>query len=133
MLYAVASLQLNLADQHKRSMDMDCPGDTLSYNCSIKSNTEELQLMWNITYPDNTQIAIMYDQYSTIGAINKLEKNITASLLRYNSLDGYIESWLNLTVLEVDKNIDGTTVECRIRDLDFEDDTLSIRIAGMYA
>lgn len=126
----VAFVNLEFLESDKMSLDIDCPGDTVTYNCSIESNTETLHLTWSVKFPVVLPIQITYDTYfgDIFGKIDSLDMNVTASLLDFR--DGYIESIITLTVLNADTN--GTIVECSITDLDYDMVTVLVNTSGTY-
>lgn len=133
MTIAVALVKLKLLEDTMvmREDEIDCPGDTITYRCSIESNTEELHLLWSVTFPnDHMPFEWVYDCNSTIGVMDDLEMSISASLLDCRIVDGYIESTLTLTVLGLDVNMNGMVVECSIGDLDDKNVTVLINISG---
>ena len=95
---------------------IDCPGDTISYNCSIKSNTEDLHLLWTVEFPDTvwSTIEMIYDSLMNLGDVNLLDMDVSTTLLEIK--EGFIQSSITLTVLNDSMN--GTTVKCSIADLD---------------
>ena len=90
--------------------DIDCPGDTISYNCSIQSNSETVQLTWRVTLPGQMPIDITYDNTSNLNTVDNLGFSITTTLTTYTR-DEYIESTIVFTVLR-DVVMNGTELEC---------------------
>lgn len=113
------------------STEIDCPDDTMTYTCGIKSNTEDLHLLWSIAFPDVHTFEMIYDENSPYGSEDILEMNTTTNLVQYDSMDGYIESTLTITVLNVNVSMNGTTVDCSIADLGKESVTITINTSGM--
>ena len=111
------------------SDEIDCPHDTVTYNCSIKSNTENLYLAWSVTFPEFLPVEITYDSSNFVGDFDDLDMNISASLIDYS--DNYIESAITLTVQNIDYITSGTVIECSIADLDRANITLLLNISGM--
>ena len=92
---------------------IDCPGDTIIYNCSILSNSEMVHLTWHVTFPGVMPINITYDSTSSINVMDTLDRNTSVILLQYEA-DQYIESVITFRLL---KNIsmNGTILlECGI-------------------
>ncbi len=106
--------------------EIDCPGDTLSYNCSIESNTENLHLTWSVEFPDQLPIEITYDYDSSMAVDLMDDMDITSTLVDIR--DGYIQSVITLVVLNASMN--GTTVECRIAQLDYDKVVIPINTSG---
>ena len=94
---------------------IDCPGDTVYYNCSILSNSENVHLYWNVTFPGLMPISIFYDNTSNVNIMDYWSMNISSILLDYRS-EEYIESIIVLTVLQ-NFSMNGTEVICGITDL----------------
>ena len=77
---------------------MHCPGDTIPYYCSIRSNSEVLSLIWHITLPGSTTIEIPYRNVSEFTtSMTRLDGFFNASIASYMH-DEYIESMLIITV-----------------------------------
>ncbi len=111
-------------------MDIDCPMDTISYNCSILSNSERVHLTWSVTLPGSMPVTITYDNSSILNNMNNLAMGVITILSTYRS-DEYIESIIVLTLL-IEVALDGTMLECSISDLDNETATLYINSSGSY-
>ena len=110
---------------------IDCPGDTIIYNCSILSNSEMVHLTWHVTFPGLIPINITYDSTSSINVIDILDMNTSVVLLRYEA-DQYIESVITFRLL---KNIsmNGTILlECSIAPhLDHNTAAIIVNTSGM--
>ena len=91
---------------------IDCPGDTITYNCSVLSNSEMVHLTWHIAFPGLAPINITYDNSSLINAMDYLGLNVSATLLRYIP-DQYIESVIKFTLLK-NVTMNGTLLECSV-------------------
>jgi hypothetical protein len=74
---------------------IDCPGDTIIYNCSIESNSENVHLRWKITFLGESPVEIMFDSSSTENMVVN-DSQISAILIRYTS-EKYIESAIFFT------------------------------------
>ena len=109
--------------------DIECPGDTIPYNCSIMSNSEYVHLVWLVTLPGQMQRNITFDGSSSLNSANNLDMNITATLTNYIPED-YIESVIVLTVLS-GVTVNGTEIECRSADLDSTTAIVDVNISGM--
>ena len=72
-----------------------CPGDTISYNCSIQSNSETLDLTWRVTFQGEAPMAITYP--SAISNRTIMNSFITTSLTAFRS-EEFIHSTLDVTV-----------------------------------
>ena len=103
-----------MLEKNSSRPDIDCPGDIISYNCTVESNTEALHLTWTVTFLDFTTISITYNSTSELNQINNLDMNITSTLISVT--DEHLESLLMLTLVK-DVDMDGILVECSIRDI----------------
>ncbi len=112
----------------KELEEIDCPGDTVSYNCSVTSNTEVLHLTWSVEFPDLLPINITYFYYDdrSLGGIDMLDMDISAALIDFR--EGYVESSITLVVFKSSMN--GTIVKCSIADLDRDMVTIVINTSG---
>ena len=109
--------------------DIECPGDTLPFLCSVNSNSETVQLRWLVTFPGQEVLTILYRTNDS--TVNRLDGNITTTLTRYER-DLYIESMLELTVLQ-NISINGTILECKTEDLSNEIIVVEVNISGMLS
>ena len=91
---------------------IDCPGDTIIYNCSVLSNSEMVHLTWYVTFPGLTPINITYGNDSSINISSHLGMNVSATLMRYEA-DQYIESVIMFTLLK-NVTLNGTLLECSV-------------------
>lgn len=108
--------------------DINCPGDTILYNCSVLTNAETVELIWQVTLPNMMPINITFDESSNLFTTYNLDMNISAMVIDYVP-DQYIESIITITVLEgLDQN--GTELMCRKSDLDREIITVFVNTAG---
>ena len=97
-------------------MDIECPGDTISYECSILSNSESVQLTWTITLPEERPISITYNNMSAVNSVDVLDMNVRTILSSYVS-DVSVRSILILTVMRSNKMY-RIGIECSSEDLD---------------
>ena len=108
---------MSLLERNETSLDIDCPGDTIVYNCSILSNSETVHLIWSIDFPGYVPFNLTFDGHSTLNNVVHLDFNVSATLTEY-TLDKYIESIVTLTLLK-NFSMNGTLVKCSIDpDLD---------------
>lgn len=96
--------------------EIECPGDTIPYSCSVLSNSENIILTWRITLPGQTPIEMTYDNTSSFNTIDYLGINISTTLTVYDR-ESAAESIITLTVLN-SALINGTELKCRSADLD---------------
>ena len=111
-------------------LDIECPGDVISYNCSVMSNSEMVQLTWRVTLPGGMTTNITYDSTSIVDAVDDIGINYATSLTRYIE-DEYIVSTIVFTVPR-DLNLNVTFLECISEDLDSDSDTVFVNTAGSY-
>ena len=110
--------------------DIDCPGDVLSYSCSIETNSENVQLTWRVTLPGQQMpLNITYDASFSPDSVNNLTDHITTAQTNYTS-GMYIASTLNFTVPE-NAVANGTHLECLIGSLDRDMFYVSVNASGM--
>ena len=96
--------------------DINCQGDTISYKCSIMSNSETVQLTWHVTLPGMMPVNITYDSTSILNTVDTLGYNITTILTNFTENE-YIESTITFIVLR-GIPLNGTVLECISEDLD---------------
>ena len=108
--------------------NIECPGDSIPYNCSIHSNSETIHLIWRVTLPGQMPFNITYGHYTNLNSVDSLNYFITTTLTQYIS-DEYIESTLNMTVV-ADIPINQTQLECFIGDLGNNSVYVSVNISG---
>ena len=101
--------------------DMECPGDTITYRCSIQSNSEELHLIWRVSTSGQMPNDIIYNDTTNFTNMSRLNGYITTSLTRFIG-DEYIESTLTITV-QPNAEIRRFMLQCFIERLgiDFSD------------
>ena len=108
-------------------VNIDCPGDILSYNCSIQSNSEAVYLTWRVTLPGESPISVtIYPSDNSTGA--RLNDYITATLTGFRNNE-FIHSTIEFTV-HPDIPTDQIIVECSIDDLGNDTITLYIQKAS---
>ena len=111
-------------------MDIMCPGDMISYRCSVYSNSENVQLMWLVTLPQENSVMILYNNLSDVNSVNHLSVGITSKLTQFTN-DQFITSELELSVLRgVSRN--GTLIECTSEGLDSESQVVFVNTSGMH-
>ena len=123
----LAALERNVS-----RLDIECPGDMISYTCSVMSNSEMVQLTWHVTLPGGMTANITYDNTSILNTVDDIGINnsIYTTLTSYTS-DEYIESTIVFTVLaNVDLNV--TLLECISEDVALQSDTIFVNTAGSY-
>lgn len=97
-------------------MEIECPGDTISYNCSIQSNSETLHLTWQVLLPEQSPINITHYKNASIPSdLHNLSGIINSTLTDFSS-GQYIESALVLTIV-ADITINQTQLSCIIDNI----------------
>ena len=121
---------MTLAERNFFRDDINCPGDTILYRCSIASNSETVQLTWLVTLPGMVPVNITYDNTSIPNTVDTaFGNNITTTLTNY-TVDLYTESTIMFTVLR-DVVMNGTMLECISEDLDIYTTTVFVNISRM--
>ena len=109
--------------------DIECPGDTIPYICSVQSNSENIMLMWLVTFPGKAPLTMTYTNFSHAETLNSLGMNVT-TVVTNNEMGDFIESVIVLTVLR-NVSMNGTLVECRSEDLDSVIVTVHVNTSGI--
>lgn len=102
-------------------IDVVCPHETVQYNCSFRTDSRDLSLVWKITYPEQVPVAISYNETSTVNDIQDFGNSIQSSLTRYVA-NVYIESIMSLEFL----NNRGPIVQCIVSNLPPEELNLTV-------
>ena len=124
-----ATVTLKLAEKKSIRPDIDCQGDTISYNCSVLPNSENGILIWTLTLPEQTPISITYDSMSNLDRLNYLIMNVITMLTEYR-MNEYIESILTLTISQ-NYFLNGSRVECGISTTTSESTQVVINALGI--
>ena len=95
--------------------DIDCPGDTISYLCTIfvSNNSDLVKLFWRVKFSGLMPINITYDSTSKLESVDYLSMNISSTLTHFSNES--IESVIVLTVLR-NVSINGTKLTCSFFD-----------------
>jgi phage-related protein len=108
--------------------DIECAGDTVTYNCSVLSNSEDVTIMWFITIPGEETFSTKYNGSSDVNSVSYLGSNVTTTLTVFTDQE-YIESTIKLTVLDY-LDMNGTVLECGSAHLDSEVTIVYINKSG---
>ena len=119
---------LMISQRNNSREDIECPGDTISYTCSVQSNSETVQLRWLVTFPG--QEPIMTPTYSGPSDQDVHDMNITTRILQYRR-DEFISSEIVLTVLQ-NVSMNGTILECRSENLSNSSAIVTVNTMGMF-
>ena len=98
--------------------------DTISYTCSILSNSERVHLTWSVTLPGSMPVTITYDNTSILNNMDNLAMGVNTVLTTYRN-DEYIESLIVFTILR-NTVLNETILECSISDLDSREVTVFV-------
>ena len=133
MFISPATTNISFVERNSSRTDVDCPGETISisYNCTIETNSETPNLQWIITFPGEMPLNITFNSTydSTFESFSYLGINVSATLTEFTS--EYITSVIVLEV--VSDNLDGTELECSIDSPPSDDAvTLDINTLGRY-
>ena len=123
-----ASVSINPLEHNISRDSIVCPGDTLSYNCSIKSNSETLHLTWHVTAPEQMPVNITY--FNHTDDIESLNNYITTTVTDF-SRDEFIHSTLEIRIQE-GISIDQIVLECSIGVLGDDNTTVLINTSSKY-
>lgn len=127
----IATVSLSLLQRNVSRQDIDCPGDVISYNCSIVSNSENVHLTWRVTLPGDMPFNVTYDRFSTINSIGSIDNVLQTTLTRFIS-DTYIESMLEF-VLSSNIALNQTKLECLIEELDSSTVIVFVNSSGLLS
>ena len=127
--HVCTSVDLRLLENSMSRSDIDCPGDTISYNCTVQSSSPSLHLKWIVSFFEGETREVLYNNRSTLNNQTVLDFNTRISLV--SSERGYLESVIVFTVA-TGVILNGTELECRIDNIDSETDTVSVNKSGMY-
>ena len=111
------SIELHLAtirfELIERNTLIDCPGDIISYNCSVLLSDNSAELTWTITLPGKIPLNITYDDSSLIdNGTDILGMGVSTLLVDYRRNE-YIESVVVLTLMK-NVTLNGSIVECSV-------------------
>lgn len=112
-------------------MDIECPGDVISYNCVIQSNSEYLFLIWRVTPPGMTLFNITYDRFSYMNNEVYNVDNVFRTIQTNYTQDVSIESMLQLTLIS-NFSLNQTKLECLILGLDSDTVYVDVNFSGKY-
>ncbi len=124
-----ASVSLQLFERSTFRSDIDCPGDTISYNCSIQTISEALHLVWSVTLPGSTTLSIMYDNTSILNNLDNLAMGVSTMLTQYRR-DEYIESIIVFSVL-MGITLNQSDIRCSIANLDSVSTKVFVNTSGI--
>lgn len=111
MCYSATAV-LTVLKHNSTFIDIDCPGDTILYKCVINSNSEDLHLIWTVSFPGLAPLQITYDLLSVPDSVDNLNMNISTVLIGTIDEDT-LQSTLLLKLLK-NVTMNGTKVECSI-------------------
>ena len=95
-------------------LDLECPGDTITYWCSIVSEIDDLHLIWDIMLPGETRHIIHYNSTSPLNAVATVDMyNISSTLVNYTR-GHFIASSIEVVLLP-GVPMSGTVLGCGIQ------------------
>ena len=125
----LAMINVTELSRNNRRSDIECPGDTITYQCTVQSNSETIQLMWTIIFPGQDPIdMIIFTNDSDRNVVNYYPMNLTARLTLFE-IDQNVESELVLTVLQ-NVSMNGTLLKCSSENLASENATVTVNTSG---
>ena len=107
--------------------EIDCPGDTISYNCFVQSNSETVHLTWRATLPGVMPANITYDNSSEPNT-EYIFHPFSIILTEYRS-DEYAASTLLLTVQPTFET-NQTFLECFASGLSNDSVVVALKSSG---
>ena len=123
-----ATVNLDILERNITRPNIDCPGDTLSYNCSVVMNTDRVDLTWIITLPGQIPISITYDNTSVLDDLDYLDESVITTLTEYRS-DEYIESIATIIVMS-NITLNQSKIECTISNQKIESIIAFVNTSG---
>lgn len=95
-----------------------CPGDTLSYNCSLWTYTWNPRLQWHVRYPKQEPVIVSYTGASYRHWPRYFGPSTKSTLTEYStSRAPFMVSEITLVVMR-HVPIYGTEVKCTVDDMD---------------
>ncbi len=125
---STVSVDVNIVARNSMRTNVDCPGDTIEYNCTVLSNSPTPNLIWRVTVPGLTTMNITHDNISDPNTIYDLGMNISSFMT--NFMNGSIESIIVLTMPR-DIPMNGTKLECATENLQSYSETLIFHQSGI--
>ena len=109
---------------------MNCPGDIISYQCSISTNSEIPSLTWTVTLPGKMPLMITHSKNRIIHNVNSLLNSLITSKLEAFTNDTFINSVLEVK-LQANISTNQTQIQCSMQNLSAADTTVYINTAGI--
>ncbi len=120
-----ATILFELIERNTLRSDIDCPGDTISYNCSVLLSNNSAELTWTIALPGKIPLNITYDDSSLIdNGTDILGMGVSTLLVDYRRNE-YIESVVVLTLMK-NVTLNGSIVECNVSVSTIDNDDINI-------
>lgn len=132
----VAQILLGPLPRNVSRPDIECPGDTISYSCSVMSNSEIAELMWSVSIPGEMPLTVLYNGTSAVNSESNLDTRVSTILTRRDTtilteltrLEN-IESLITFTLR--DGSLNNTKVQCSSEDLNAKNLTVFVNASGM--
>ena len=127
--FGIAMVTITELQRNNSRNDIECPGDVLQYMCSVRSNSETIELNWRVTFPGlDTIFMFVYTNDSERNVAVYRPMNLTARLTRFEP-DQDVQSVLELTILR-NVSMNETLLECRSEDLASENVTVIVNTSS---
>ena len=92
-------MELTALSRIQAMPEVECEGDILPYNCSVATNDESLNLVWQLTPPNNgLTLTLQFNYSSQLGTEHRLAEGISAVLHYFDPFLGYAHSVISLTI-----------------------------------
>ena len=131
LLSNIATVNITSLQRNISRAEMNCPGDIISYQCSIFTNSEFPSLTWTVTLPGKMPLMITYNKNHTLHNVNvnSLMNFITSTLVAFTN-DTFINSVLEVKLQE---NISAhqTQLQCSMQNLSVADTTVYTNTQGI--
>ena len=122
---------LELSPSGERNEDIDCPGDKISYYCSVEIASSDAYIKWVVVLPDNEPVTITHNS-SSPGNISDGPNNTISSTRSTFGRNEYLGSMLTIDMLAMDPAaLNGTFINCSTEG-NFDTTEVLIRNPGTY-
>lgn len=101
-----------LSQRNTIHSDIDCPGDHITYTCTVHSNSITLDLVWNITLSAEMSQQVAFSSAADLNRIINLNRNAFVVLEEYDSGNSARSTFT--LVPEVGVTLSQTAIWCRI-------------------
>ena len=127
--FCLANVTLSELPRNVSRLDIVCPGDMIPYRCDVHTNSETLQLTWQVTFPEQDTITIVYTNDSDWSSMDVTNMSIITTLVPYRN-DEFISSELTLIIIR-NSSMNGTIIGCiSSEELANQFETVDVDTAG---